>query len=140
MLAGMNQFSSLQFCYRSDLGFFVARWLSDSTFPTLQAEYEAVLANAHAHRTERWLLDVRQRSTPTIETANWVTYNWLPRAAAALVPARLRLAYLVSAERAEFIHTDPALQANMQDALAPNRHYDAHLFGEEAEALHWLTS
>lgn len=138
MLAVMNQFPSLQFCYRSDLGFFMVHWLADSTLPTLQAEYEAVLANEDAHRTERWLLDVRQRPTPTIEAANWVTYNWLPRAAAALAPARLRLAYLISAEQAEFIRTDPALQANIQDALAPNRHYDIHLFGEEAEALHWL--
>ena len=138
MLAGMNEFPSLQFCYRSDLGLFTVRWLSDSLFPTLQVEYEAVLTNEDAHRTERWLLDLRQRPTPTIEAANWVVYNWLPRAAAALVPARLRLAYLISAERAELIRTDPALQANIQDALAPNRHYDVHLFGEEAEALHWL--
>ncbi len=140
MLAGMQLFPSLQFCYRSDLGFFMVRWLSDSIFPTLQAEYEAVLANKDAHRTERWLLDLRQRPTPTIEAANWVVYNWLPRAAAALVPARLRLAYLISAERAELIRTDPALQANIQDALAPNRHYDVHLFSEEAEALHWLSA
>ena len=137
MLADMNELPSLQFSFRSDLGFFIVRWLSDSTLLTLQAEYESVLVNEDAQRTERWLLDLRQRPRPTIEANNWVRYNWLPRAAA-LVPARLRLAYLISAERAEFIRTDPEIQANLYDALAPNRHYDIHLFGEEAEALLWL--
>jgi hypothetical protein len=135
----MNELPSLQFCYRSDLRFFTVRWLSDSTLLTLQAEYESVLVNEDAHRTERWLLDLRQRPTPTIEANNWVRYNWLPRAAA-LVPGRLRLAYIISAERAELICIDPELQANLHDALAPNRHYDIHLFGEETEALLWLTA
>ena len=136
----MTSPTSLQICYRSELDILLVRWLAESTFPTLQAEYESVLSNDQTGRTERWLLDLRRRPTPTIEAANWVTYNWLPRAAASVVPARLRLAYLISSERADILRTDPNLQANVQDAMAPNRHYDIHLFGNEEEAVSWLAA
>ena len=132
--------SSLHLCYRSDLNLFLVRWLTDSTLANLQAEYEFVLSDQRASCTERWLLDLRCRPTPTIEAANWVTYNWLPRAAARLIPARLRLAYLISSARAEALETDPNLQPNVKDAMAPNRHYDLQLFGNEDEAVQWLAT
>ncbi|WP_210517899.1 hypothetical protein [Hymenobacter terricola] len=132
--------SSLQLNYRPDLGVLMVRWLEDSTFPHLQDEYEAVLTAEPTQRTGRWLLDVRRRPTPTIEAANWVIYNWMPRAAATLLPDRLRIAYLISSLRAEALSSDPDIQISLQDALAPGRHYDMAVFGDEAEAVRWLTA
>ena len=124
--------------YRAEQDLLSVRWLSDLSLPQMQAEYEALLVLESARRTVRWLLDIRQCPIPTIESANWVTLNWLPRAAALMAPAHLCVAYIISSERAEALATDPDLAATVQDALAPNRHYHLGLFRQEEEAVRWL--
>lgn len=104
----------------------------------LQDEYEAILTAESARSTDRWLLDVRQRPTPNVEAANWVTYNWLPRAATLRAPGKLCVAYLISPQRTEALANDPELQESLHDAMAPNRLYTIGIFSEEAAAISWL--
>jgi hypothetical protein len=132
--------ASLNFSFCADLGVFFVRWLTEAQLPMLQLEYEAILAAEPARRTGRWLLDVRQRPTPDIEAANWVTYNWLPRAATLRAPDQLCVAYLVSPQRAEALVNDPELQESLHDAMAPNRFYNMALFSEESAAIRWLSA
>jgi hypothetical protein len=136
----MSMPASLNFSFYPETGVFLVRWLRDSQLPTLQQEYEAILTAAPAKRTHRWLLDVRQRPAPSIEAANWVTYNWLPRAASMQPPGQLCVAYLVSSQRVEALANDPELQESMYDAMAPNRLYTLALFSEETAAIRWLSA
>ena len=139
-MCGLPPASSLAIHYRPDLGLLTARWMADSDLPTLQAEYEAILDTGRHHRSTRWLLDVRRREVPTMEAAAWVAGHWLPLAAAAVAPSHLQLAYLISPLRAETLRTDPALQATAEQALQATAPYDLRLFGDEGEAVRWLTS
>jgi hypothetical protein len=134
----MPDLSSLQLVYRPDLSLLTARWLDDSVLPTIQAEYEAVLAAGKRHATGRWLLDLRRRPIPNADVSQWVIGDWLPRAAATMAPIRLRLAYFISPSRDEALRNNKALYSSMQDALSPSQPYDIHLFGNEAEAVCWL--
>ena len=129
---------SLHLAYRSDLDVFTARWLTDSVFATMRDEYEAVLLAEEAHRTHRWLFDVRRRPTTTAEAAQWVTADWLPRAVLATQPARLRLAFLVAPARAEALRLDASLRVIMEAALHPSHPYYLQWFGDEGEAVRWL--
>jgi len=134
----MPDLSSLQLIYRSDLDLLTARWLTDSTLLNIQAEYEALLAAGQTHATGRWLLDLRRRPIPTADVAQWVMYDWLPRAAASMAPVRLRLAYFISPGRRDAMRTDASLYARMKDALDPEQPYDLQLFSDEGEAVGWL--
>lgn len=58
----MHDSSTLQLTCRPDLNVFTVRWLTDSAFATMRAEYEAVL---QAEGATRWLLDVRRRPSIT---------------------------------------------------------------------------
>ena len=134
----MTARSNLQTSYDAHLRLFRVRWLVDTRGSSLQADYEALLAAAAARHAVRWLLDVRQRPTPSIEAVNWVTLNWMPRLAALTAPGHLCVAYVISSQRAEALALDPELAASVNDALAPNRYYQMGVFGTEEEALQWL--
>ena len=114
------------------------RWLAGSPPNALQTEYETLLGELLAWHSARWLFDIRCRPVPNIETANWITLNWLPRAAARVVAGPLRVAFLVATERAENLISDPHLLGSLPDALAPNRRYLVALFGDENAARQWL--
>lgn len=129
---------SVQFAYRPDLDLFTARWQSLTSSSTTQAEYEALLQAPEGLGTPHWLLDVRRRPLITLDSARWVTQDWLPRAAAALRPARLRLAFLVAPVRAEHLRDDPALRAVMEAAYAPGHPFDLRTFTDEGAAVAWL--
>ena len=98
--------------YRPDLAVLTVRWLTDSNVTTLRDEYEAVLLADDSRRSPRWLFDVRRRPTTDAEAAHWVIADWLPRAAVAIAPARLRLAYLVTHAR-----IDPERDAESAERL-----------------------
>ena len=123
--APMHDSSMLQLTCRPDLNVFTVRWLTDSVFATMRAEYESVL---QAEGATRWLLDVRRRPSTTPEAAQWVTADWLPRAATLAQPARLRLAYLVAPTRVEALRDDARLRIIMEAALLPSQHYDLGTF------------
>jgi hypothetical protein len=129
---------TLELSYVADHDLFVVRWRSATPPQLLCHDYESLLDAAPAHYALRWLLDVRHRPVPTLENLNWITLNWLPRVAARFAPGALRVAYLISAERAAVLAADPFLGSQLHDALAPNRHYEVAVFGDEAAARHWL--
>ncbi|TGE17773.1 hypothetical protein [Hymenobacter elongatus] len=131
---------ALDLLYRPDLDLLMVRWLADVSFTELQAQYEAILIEGQSHHTLRWLLDVRRRAVPTQEAAQWVTHNWLPRAAAAISSGWLQLAYFISPTRDEVMHSDVLVQPIVQAALAPTQPYDLRMFKDEGDAVRWLTT
>ena len=130
--------STLELASTDATGLCTVRWLADSPPAALQSEYEALLGELLARQSARWLFDIRCRPVPDMETANWVALNWLPRAAAQVLTGPLRVAYLISPERAAHIASDPHLLDAVHDALAPNRRYLLALFGDENTARRWL--
>ncbi|GAB3847410.1 hypothetical protein GCM10028822_08790 [Hymenobacter terrigena] len=133
----MNSPLSLQLAYRPDLDLFTARWLTFHTSSTERAEYEAVLQAPEALGTPHWLLDVRRRPT-NAEAARWVTTDWLPRAAALVRPAHLRLAFLVAPVRAENLRADDELRAIMEAAYAAGDAFALRTFTDEGAAVAWV--
>ena len=99
---------TFQFAYSPDLDVFTARRLTSHSHSTERHGYEAVLQALKALGTPHWLLAVRRR----------VTTDWLPRAAALLLPARLR----------------PVMAA----AYAAGPPFALHTFTDEEAALAWL--
>ena len=128
---------SLDFHYRPDLDVFTVRWFTHDAVATTPADYEALLRSPEAPRTHRWLLDVRRRPYTDAVAAQWVVCDWLPRAAA-LVPAPLRLAYLVAPTRAEELRADTPLRAVVQPATELGYSYLLRIFTDEGEAVRWL--
>ncbi|SFP84001.1 STAS/SEC14 domain-containing protein [Hymenobacter arizonensis] len=134
----MSPSSTFQFDYCPDLDVFTARWLTSHSNSTERAEYEAVLQAPEAQGTPYWLFDVRRRPTTTAEAAHWVTTNWLPRAAALVRPANLRLAFLVAPVRADHLRADDDLRDIMAAAYAPIHPFELRTFTDEAAAVGWL--
>jgi hypothetical protein len=123
--------------YRPDLAVFTVRWLTHELTATSQSDYEALLLLPEALRTHRWLLDVRRRPHTTPAAAAWVINDWLPRAAA-LLPAPMRLAYLVAPGRAQELAADTPLRAVVLPATRPGQPYELQTFSDEGEAMRWL--
>ncbi|MBF9237640.1 hypothetical protein I2I05_09560 [Hymenobacter sp. BT683] len=134
----MSPALTFQFAYRPDLDVFTARWLTSHTLSTDRAEYETVLQAPEALGTPHWLFDVRRRPTTNVAAARWVTTDWLPRAAALVRPARLRLAFLVAPYRAEHLRTDDELRDIMTAAYAPGHPFALRTFTDEGAAVSWL--
>ncbi|MDQ2770058.1 MAG: hypothetical protein M3Y54_06110 [Bacteroidota bacterium] len=123
--------------YRPDLDVFTVRWPSHERTATARSDYEALLLLPDAHRTAHWLFDVRRRPYTDASSAHWTISDWLPRAAA-LVPAPLRLAYLVAPVRAEELAADTAVGAEVRPATLPGQPYQLGIFTDEGEAVRWL--
>ncbi|MDO7846103.1 hypothetical protein Q5H92_07040 [Hymenobacter sp. M29] len=128
----------MEFAYRPDLDLFTARWPSSTAASTARDEYEALLQAPEALGTPHWLLDVRRRPVMSLDSARWVTQDWLPRAAALVLPARLRLAFLVAPVRAENLRADPELRAVMDAAYAAGHAFDLRTFTDEGAAVAWV--
>ena len=125
------------FVYRPDLDVFTVRWPTHEQTATAPSDYEALLLLPEARRTARWLFDVRRRPYTNAAIAHWVVADWLPRAAA-LLPAPLRLAYLVAPTRAAELAADTPVRAEMQPAMLPDQRYRLNFFTDEGEAMRWL--
>ena len=130
--------SDFQLTYRPDLAVLVARWYTDSTFPALQSQYAALLSAAHQHGTSRVLLDIRRRNATDEESSRWFTYEWLPQAAAAVSPRRLRLAFFIAPTRAAALRTDAAMRPHLTYAMSQPTSHDLNVFEDEGEATRWL--
>lgn len=129
--------SSPEYSYRPDLNIFTVRWPTHERTATALGDYEALLLLPEAHRTPYWLFDVRRRPFTPADVAHWVTYSWLPQAAA-LVPGPLRLAYLVAPGRVSELEGDTPLRAAVQPATQPGQPFIMRLFTDEGEAVRWL--
>lgn len=124
--------------YRPDLDMLTVRWLDSLQPAQYQQDYHTILAEARAHNTVRWLIDVRRRPHPSPEMAAWAANVWLADVVVALAPRRARLAYLISPSRQQALQDSPALQASVQRASDPGRGYDVAIFNDEGPATHWL--
>ena len=133
----MPDSASPAYTYRPDLDLFTVRWPTHALTATVPNDYEALLLLPEAHRTARWLFDVRRRPYTDAATARWVMQDWLPRAAA-LLPAPLRLAYLVAPDRAAELTADTPLRAVVQPATLAGQPYLVHISTDEGEAVRWL--
>lgn len=129
-----------QIIYRADLAVLLVRWPAEFTAAGLRAGYEEVLHVGSRYQASRWLLDLRRRPPLPLEVANWAAQDFLPRAAAVLVPHRLRVAFLIPPQRLELMRQDAALHPAIQTVFEQVRPYDSALFSDEGEAIGWLTA
>ncbi|MBU6122637.1 hypothetical protein [Hymenobacter siberiensis] len=125
------------YAYRPDLDLFTVRWPTHELVATSRSDYEALLLLPEARRTTRWLFDVRRRPYTDATSARWVITDWLPRAAA-LLPAPLRLAYLVAPTRAAELAADTAIGDEVRPATLPGLPYLLRPFADEGAAVRWL--
>ncbi len=131
--------SAPDYAHRPDLDLFTVRWLTHEHPATATTDYEALLLLPEARRTARWLFAVRRRPATNVSTAHWIVCDWLPRAAA-LLPAPLRLAYLVAPGRAQELDADTPLHAVVHPATVPGQPYHLRYFTDEGVAVRWLLS
>jgi hypothetical protein len=134
----MTDAHASQVLYRPDLDILIVRWLTDEALPNFREEYSDLLAAGQRHLSRRWLLDIRRRPAPPVETTQWVIEQWLPEVVAALAPERLRLAFLVSPARAATLRTETVSAPTLAYIQGPDCAYDLRLFTEEGEAISWL--
>ncbi|MBC6611998.1 hypothetical protein H8B15_13780 [Hymenobacter sp. BT507] len=123
--------------YRPDLGALIVRWPDDAPFPTLQADFEAILAVAEQHGTARWLLDVRRRAHLDPQLGDWTTRIFFPHAAGRLVPQALRLSVLCSPARMAVYAASAEQQSYLAHGIA-HQAYQMHLVCDEGKAMEWL--
>lgn len=134
----MSDLANFQLHHRPDLGILTARWLGESELGQLRAEYRATQELAVAHGTCRLLLDIRRRDTPNAAATQWFSEVWLPALKAALAPAPVRLAYLISPLRTQQLRDDVGAATNLNAAAAAGQSHALALFHDEGEAVRWL--
>ncbi len=94
-----------------------------------QAVLDAIIRALRAHRGSRWLLDGRKMKVIKQADQDWITRNWLPRAAA----AGLRLAAIV-------MPTSAVAMTNIDDvARVSENGIDVRFFSTVEKAAAWLT-
>lgn len=128
----------LDLSYRPDLRILAVRWLRAVTLEELQRGFRAALAEATARQAGRWLVDVRRRTELDAASSGWVALHLLPEAAAALAPAPLVVAYLLSPMRAQELRRDAGLRDATAASVAPERPYQLATFIDEGPAVQWL--
>jgi hypothetical protein len=128
----------LDLVYRPDLRLLAVRWLRAVSYQELQTGFQAALALGTAHRATRWLVDVRRRTELDAASSTWVANYLLPEAAAALAPAPLRVAYLLSPLRAQELRRDAGLRAATAASQAAAQPYRLATFIDEGAAVQWL--
>jgi hypothetical protein len=95
-----------------------------------QAVLDAIIRALRAHHGSRWLLDGRKMRVVKQADQEWITKNWLPRAAS----AGLRLAAIV-------MPTSAVAMTNIDDvARVSENGIDVRFFSTVEKAAAWLTS
>jgi hypothetical protein len=90
---------------------------------------DAIIRALRAHHGSRWLLDGRKMKVIKQADQDWITRNWLPRAAA----AGLRLAAIVQP-------TSGVAKTNVDDvARVSENGIDVRFFSTVEKAAEWLT-
>jgi len=94
-----------------------------------QAVLDAIIRALRAHRGSRWLVDGRKMRVIKKADQDWITQNWLPRAAA----AGLKLAAIVQP-------TSAVAMTNIDDvARVSENGIDVRFFSTVEMAARWLT-
>lgn len=128
----------IQLSYRDDLHLLTGRWMTEATLAEFRAEYEAVLVAATQHGAWRWLLDIRRRPLPPAGSVEWLNEEFMPLAART-APRQLCIAYLVSPLRMQAIASDERLHAAATRLQSGVAGVQVRMFGDEGEAVRWLT-
>ena len=116
----------LELRYRPDLQLLVARWRRPVSAAELRQGYLAILRLAREVNCSFWQVDLRSRNAPDAADRQWVTAEFLTRAAQRL-DGPVCLGYLLS----------PSLLAQLGSPTAsPNR---VAFFSEEGPLTAWLT-
>ncbi len=90
---------------------------------------DGIIRALRAHHGSRWLLDGRKMKVIKQADQDWITRNWLPRAAA----AGLRLAAIVTP-------TSAVAMTNIDDVARVSEHgIDVRFFSTVEKAAEWLT-
>jgi hypothetical protein len=94
-----------------------------------QAVLDAIIRAMRAHHGSRWLVDGRKMRVIKQADQDWITQNWLPRAAA----AGLKLAAIVQP-------TSAVAMTNIDDvARVSENGIDVRFFSTVEKAARWLT-
>jgi len=128
----------LDLSYRSDLRVLNVRWLRDVSFEELQTGFQSAAALSREHRATHWLVDVRRRTLLDAFQSAWVAQQLLPDVAAALAPAPLHVAYLLSPARLETLRVVPTLADTVAQLQSRPQAYSLRTFAEEGQAIRWL--
>ena len=95
-----------------------------------QLTLDAIIRALKAHHGSRWLLDARKMKVLKQSDQDWMTQNWLPRAAA----AGLKLAAVV-------LPTSMVAMTNVEDvAKVSENGIDTRFFSTVETAAAWLTA
>ena len=95
-----------------------------------QVTLDAIIRALKAHHGSRWLLDARKMKVLKQSDQDWITKNWLPRAAA----AGLKLAAVV-------VPTSMVAMTNVEDvAKVSENGIDTRFFSTVEKAAEWLTA
>lgn len=116
------------------------RWQVPYTLWEVQTSYRAALELARRHGCGRWLLDSRLAGPLDLAVTQWLTQDFLPRAATRLAPQALRLAVVSSSARLQQLHTDDTVGPAVAEAFAAPHPYYTNIFATEEEAVAWLLS
>lgn len=127
----------LSLSYRPDLRMVVLRWLRDASLPEVQLGHQAALHLAQQHGAAHWFVDVRRRVAVHSSHTRWIIDDFLPQAAT-LLPAPLRIGYLMSPSRQNNITERTDLQEVMHRLQLPTLPYSLRAFLDESSAMAWL--
>jgi hypothetical protein len=116
----------LELRYRADVRLVVARWRRPVSAAELRQGYRATLRLARAVGCPFWQVDMRSRNAPEEADRQWLTTEFLVRAAQRLA-GPVCLGYLLS----------PKLLAQMGGPTAGNN--QVAFFAEEGPLTAWLT-
>ena len=95
-----------------------------------QVTLDAIIRALKAHHGSRWLLDARKMKVLKQSDQDWISQNWLPRAAA----AGLKLAAVV-------LPVSMVAMTNVEDvARVSENGIDTRFFSTVEEAGEWLTA
>lgn len=95
-----------------------------------QLTLDAIIRALKEHHGSRWLLDARKMKVLKQSDQDWMTQNWLPRAAA----AGMRLAAVV-------VPRSMVAMTNVEDvAKVAENGIDTRFFSTVEEASEWLTA
>ena len=125
----------LQLTPRPDLGILVGRWGYQPHPSQLPAAYEELAVVGLRDKCRFWLQDIRRRTLNDPHTTHWLLTDYFPEMAARL-GERLYVAYLVSPDLHQLIITGPEFAPV---ASYINKPFAVAFFGDEGEAIGWLT-
>ncbi len=120
--------------YRADVDLLTARWQRPVSGEELRRGYAALLAAAQAAGCRAWLIDLRGRTAPSGDDAQWLTTAFLPPVPA-LLGGPVRVGLLLPPRFVFPFRKYPPTPG----PPAENPQLQVRFFAEEAALTAWLT-